>query len=112
MADVHRLRGGCARLSGPVLATQVPGRSHGRARGAVRLRRDRHRAVAGGAVHRPARVAVSFLAAALPAFGGFVTVRPEPTVSVAWVLAFGVTGYCVAVAWGMVVRSRRELVAS
>jgi len=64
------------------------------------------------AVHRPTRVAVSFLAAALLAFGGFVTLRPEPTVSVAWVLAFGVTGYYVAVAWGMVVRSRRELVAS
>lgn len=64
------------------------------------------------AVHRPARVAITFLAATLLAYGGYVVLRPEPVIAVEWVLAAGVTGYSVAVAWGLVVRSRRELVAS
>jgi signal transduction histidine kinase len=64
------------------------------------------------AVHRPARIAVTFLLATVLAFGGFTVLRPEPDLSAYWVLSLGVAGYVLSVAWGLVVRSRRELVAS
>ncbi|ALE73319.1 putative two-component system sensor kinase [Pseudonocardia sp. Ae168_Ps1] len=64
------------------------------------------------AVHCSTRVTLTLTVASLAAFGVFFGFRPEPGIP-AWVMVvLLVTGHAAVVAWGMLVRSRRELVAS
>lgn len=64
------------------------------------------------AVHRSTRATAVMAVASLLAFGVYFGLRPEPVVPL-WVLVvLVVTGHVAVVAWGMLVRSRRELVAS
>jgi signal transduction histidine kinase len=64
------------------------------------------------AVHRPARATAALAVGYLLSFGVYLVVRPEPAVPV-WLLVALQVALVVGVAgWGMLVRSRRQLVAS
>ena len=64
------------------------------------------------AVHRSTRAAVTMFVAHLLALGVYNVVRPEPAVPTTVVVAIVVTVHIAVVVWGMLVRSRRELVVS
>lgn len=64
------------------------------------------------AVHRPARVTAVMTGLSLLANGVYQLLRPEIAASQTVVIAFLVAVHVAAVAWGLVVRSRRQLVAS
>nr|WP_281398511.1 histidine kinase [Saccharopolyspora gloriosae] len=64
------------------------------------------------AVHRSARATAVLAVGNLLSFGAFLLVRPEPTTSLSMLIALQVTIIiCVAVS-GLLVRSRRQLIAS
>jgi signal transduction histidine kinase len=64
------------------------------------------------AVHRPARATAVLAVAYLLSFGVYLVLHPEPAVPV-WLLVALQVALVVGVAgWGMLVRSRRQLVAS
>lgn len=64
------------------------------------------------AAHCSSRAAVTMLVAHLAALGVFNVVRPEPGVPAVVLIALVVTVHVAVLVWGMLVRSRRELVAS
>ena len=64
------------------------------------------------AAHCSSRVAVTMLVAHLVALGVFNVARPEPGVPAVVLIALVVTVHVAVLVWGMLVRSRRELVAS
>lgn len=64
------------------------------------------------AVHRSARATAAIAVADLLALGVFYSLRPETSAPL-WILVpFVLSGPGVAVAWGLLVRSRRQLIAS
>lgn len=64
------------------------------------------------AAHCSSRAAATMLVVHLVALGIFDVVRPEPGVPAIVLIALVVTVHIAVVVWGMLVRSRRELVAS
>jgi signal transduction histidine kinase len=64
------------------------------------------------AVHRPTRVVVAVGAVSFAAGGVFLLLRPDPTTPLAVTVLIGVLATAAAIAWGMFVRARRQLVMS
>ncbi|WP_245646188.1 sensor histidine kinase [Nocardiopsis trehalosi] len=64
------------------------------------------------AVHRPPRVSLSVLALSVVTVAVYVAVRPDPEVPPGVLAVLGAVLQAAAVAWGLVVHSRRRLVAS
>ncbi|WP_130291122.1 sensor histidine kinase [Pseudonocardia sediminis] len=64
------------------------------------------------AVHRPTRETAATAGAVLAAIGVFYVLHPVPAAPAWLLIPFVLSGPVVAVAWGLLVRSRRQLIAS
>ncbi|MFI0466285.1 sensor histidine kinase [Saccharopolyspora sp. 5N102] len=64
------------------------------------------------AVHRSARATAVLAVGSVLSIGVYLVLRPEPATPLSVILAFIVTVHVAVVAWGLLVRSRRQLIAS
>ncbi|TDD52715.1 sensor histidine kinase [Saccharopolyspora elongata] len=64
------------------------------------------------AVHRSARATAVLAMGSVLSIGVYLVLRPEPATPLSVILAFIVTVHVAVVAWGLLVRSRRQLIAS
>lgn len=64
------------------------------------------------AVHRPPRTTAVLFGAALAAFACYHALRPEPDIGLAVLAPLVLATYGAAVGWGLLLRNRRQLVAS